>query len=124
MTILAVANPIYQPAMRIITGITNSFPAIVTTSFAHQYKNETIIRLDIAPGYGMFQANQLFGSIIVLSPTSFSIDIDTTLFDAFVTPSAAPQNEQFSQCVPIGEDNDTLAAATLNILNPNVPGGI
>lgn len=121
MTILAVANPIYQPAMRIITGITNSFPAVVTTSFNHQYKDETIIRLDIALGYGMPQANQLFGSIVVLSPTTFSIDIDTTLFDAFITPASPTQ---YSQCVPIGENNDTLAAATLNILNPNVPGGI
>lgn len=121
MTILAVANPIYQPAMRIISNITNSYPAIVTTTFVHQYKTETIIRLDIAPGYGMRQANQLFGEIVVLSPTTFSIDIDTTYFDAFITPASPTQ---YSQSVPFGENNDTLKAATLNILNPNVPGGI
>lgn len=124
MTILAIAQPTFQPAMRIITNITNANPAVVTTSFNHQYKNGTIIRLDVPNGYGMVQANQLYGPIVVLSPTTFSIAIDTRFFDSYTTPSTAPLNEQYPQSVPIGEIDTTLAAATLNILNANVPGGI
>ena len=106
--------PVFQPAYRLITAITNAFPANVTTSFDHQYKDGTIIRLDIPPGFGMDEANQLFGSIIVTSPTTFDIDIDTRLFTPFVVPAVAIP--ACPQCVPIGEDNDTLKAATVNRL--------
>lgn len=116
MTILANPNPIFQPAMRIIAAITNAFPASVTTTFAHQYKDLTVVRLDIPVGFGMQQANQLFGTILVTSPTTFTIDIDTTPFDAFSIPAGT---SQAAQVVPIGEDNSTLKAATLNVLNPN-----
>ena len=119
MPIFAEANPIYQPAMRIITGITNSFPAIVTTSFDHQYIDGTIIRLDFAPGYGMQQANQQFGPIIVTGPNTFSIDIDTTFYDPFTVPVTWPLTAQQSQCVPLGEISETLKAATVNVLNAN-----
>ena len=111
--------PIYQPAMRIISAISNSFPANVTTTFDHQYINGTIVRLDIPLGYGMPQANQQFGAIFVTGSTTFSIDLDTTLFDAFMVSSTYPFNLQQAQVVPIGEENWTLQAATVNVLNPN-----
>src|SRR4249920_1159720 len=107
----ALQFPIYQPAMRIIAGITNSNPAIVTTTFDHQYITGTIIRIDIPLGFGMQQINQQFGSIIVLSPTTYSIAIDSTLYDTFSAASSYPYNEQLAQSVPIGEDNDILTAA-------------
>lgn len=114
-----IMNPVYQPAMRIVTAITNAFPAAVTTSFAHQYLTGTIIRLDIPPGYGMTQANQLFGDITVTGSTTFNISIDTTQFDTFITPVGFPDGYQNAQSVPIGELSSTLQAATVNVLNPN-----
>lgn len=112
-------NPIFQPATRLITAITNAFPAVVTTSFAHQYVNGTVVRLDIPPADGMQQANQLTGTILVLSPTTFSIDIDTRLFAPFAIPAAPATNVQICAfVVPIGSANDTLKPAELNILNP------
>lgn len=110
---IALQTPVYQPAMRIITNITQANPAVVTTSFAHNYMNELIVRLNIPNGWGMDQANQLFGDIVVLSPTTFAVNIDTTQFYAFVTPSS-PQ--QYPQVVPFGEDNDTLINAVMNVL--------
>ena len=85
MAILATQNPVYQPAMRIISSVTNANPAVVTTTFNHQYKSGLIVRLNIAQGYGMQQANQLYGPIIVTGNTTFTIDIDTTLFDPLLT---------------------------------------
>lgn len=117
-------RPIFQPAMRLIESITNAFPAVVTTTFAHQYKDGTIVRLDIPPADGMQQANQLTGTIVVLSPTMFAIDIDTTNFEPFAIPGA-PSDITFvcAFCIPIGvtEDvsiNEQLRIATVNILNP------
>lgn len=110
-------NPIFQPAMRIIAAITQSNPATVTTTFAHQYINGTIVRLDIPVACGMQQANQLTGTIVVTGATTFVINIDTTLFDAFAIPvDPLPQVNTCAMVVPVGEITATLAAATQNVL--------
>lgn len=110
-------NPTFQPSMRIITAITNSSPAVVTTSFAHNYKSGTIVRLDIPPADGMQQANQLSGPILVISPTTFSIAFDTSSFDIFAIPgSPPPYVNTCAQAVPIGEVNEILTAAVQNVL--------
>lgn len=119
MAIFANSNPIFQPAMRIIDSITNSFPAVVTTTFDHQYITGTIVRLDIPLGFGMHQANQQTGPIEVTGSTTFTIAIDTTFYDPFSAPATWPLEAQQAQVVPIGEVNETLKAATVNVLNPN-----
>jgi hypothetical protein len=110
--------PTYQPAMRVIANITNAAIATVTTTFAHQYRVGLIVRLDIPPTGGMIQANQLVGTILSLpTPSSFTVDIDTTTFDAFITPTPVSfLGYQDSQVVPIGEINDILQGATVNVL--------
>lgn len=116
---IAVQYPFFQPAMRQIAAITNSFPAIVTTTFNHNYITGTIIRFDITPNHGMAQANQLFGPIVRLSPTTFSIAIDTTFFDAFSIPSPLPARNTPSQTIAIGEVSQILTAAETNVA-PNL----
>lgn len=86
MSYQAIAFPIFQPAMRIIAAISNSFPAVIETTFPHQYFTGTIVRLYIPNGFGMVQANKLQGTIAVIDPETFAIDIDTTLFDTFIVP--------------------------------------
>jgi hypothetical protein len=113
-------NPIFQPAMRLITTITNAQAATVTTSFAHQYITGLQVRLDIPIACGMQQANGLVGSIIVVSPSMFTIDIDTTFMDPFFIPN--PANPHVNICalvVPVGEVNELLKGALVNVLNPN-----
>jgi hypothetical protein len=113
MSIQAQTFPVFQPAMRIITAITNDFPAVVTTSFAHQYNTGLIVRLLLPPGFGMFQVNQMSGAITVIDATSFSIDIDTRNFWVFAVPMGV---NQYAQCIPIGEINSTVYLATKNVL--------
>lgn len=108
--------PVFQQAMRVISSITNGFPAIVTTTLNHQYQTGMIVRLLVPDGFGMVQANKLYGSITVTGDMTFAIDIDTRSFDAFVVPSTFPQNKQFSQAVPMAENNNMLTAATRNVL--------
>lgn len=122
MAIYANPFPTYQPSMRIISAITNANPAAVTTTFAHQYVTGTVVRLDIPSGFGMTQANQQFGDITVTSPTTFTIAIDTTMFDTFVVPtytllpSGTVVSLQQAQCIAIGELNSQLNAALYNVL--------
>lgn len=116
MAILAQPFPVFQKAMRIISAITNANPAAVTTTFNHQYVTGMIVRLNIPNGFGMVQANQLYGAIVVTGDTTFTIDIDTTTFDVFAAPSSFPLNYQYAQCTPIGEISPLLSAATQNVL--------
>lgn len=103
--------------MRIITAITNANPASVTTSFAHQYKNGLIVRLDIPEACGMQQINGMTGAIVVTSPTTFNFAADSTQFTPFAIPvSPPPQVNICAQVVPVGEINETLVNATQNTL--------
>lgn len=108
--------PTFQPAMRVIAGITNSFPVIITTTINHQYKNGLTVRIDIPPGFGMEQLNQQFGEIIVTGNTTFTMAIDTTNYTPFVLPTGFPPAYQDAQVVPIAEDNALLNSATNNVL--------
>jgi len=110
-------RPTFQPAMRLITAITQTNPAVVTTSFAHQYRTGTIVRLYIPAACGMPEANQQTGIVTVLSPTTFSLTIDASTYEPFAVPVIAnPHIDTAAQVVPIGEDNATILAATQNVL--------
>jgi len=109
-------NPTFTPAMRLIESITQSNPAIVTTTFAHGYVDGTVVRLDIPTADGMQSANQFVGPITVTGPTTFTVPLDTTMFEQFAIPVAPPRSTfTCAQVVPIGENNDTLLAALVNI---------
>lgn len=113
----ALRNPIFKPAMREIDSITQAINALVTTTFAHGYLSGEYVRLYIPLIYGMQQANQKFGKITVASDTSFTIDIDTSKYDAFIVPSPLPANYTCAQVVPIGEEASMLTAAVYNTLS-------
>lgn len=102
----------FIPKERIVVGITNTYPAIVTTSVPHLYQNNNIIRIDVPLGYGMQEINTLFGNTTVLSPNTFFIDIDARSFAPFTIPAGAQQQ---AQCVPFAEINAVIYNATLNI---------
>lgn len=108
----AITRPMFQPAMRVVTNITNGYPCIVTTSFANSYFTGDIIRIIIPLGFGMQQINNQFSNITVIDNTSFSMDIDTINYDAFNDPN----NGQFAQSLPIAEVNGTVYGATENTL--------
>lgn len=114
----AAEDPTFQPAMRLITALTNAEQAVVTTSFDHDYLAGLIVRLNIPDQYGMYQVDQLVGEIVeVPSSDTFTIDIDTRGYDAFVVPAPEPwyQND-YATVVPVGEENASLAQATRNVL--------
>lgn len=120
-TCYANPNPVYFPAMRLVAGITQAYPAQVTTTFEHGYISLLVVRLDIPSACGMQQIDQKIGTITVNGLNTFLIDIDTRLFDPFAIPgSPNPHVNTCALVVPVGEDNSTLYGATKNIL---VKGG-
>ena len=111
----AVQDPLYQPAMRQISNITQAEQATVTTTFDHQYIVGEIVRLVVPIDYGMQQVNGQTGTIISVTDDTFVIDINTSLYDAFVNSLTSLQ---YPQVIPIGEVSETLLAATHNTLRP------
>jgi hypothetical protein len=124
MAYAVLTQPTYQPAVRVIVAITQSFPALVTTSFPHSYGVGMIVRLKVPNNFGMTQVNNLQGTIIATTDTTFNIDIDTSTFDPFVIPPDQPTGlnptimaqAQYAQVAPVGEVNTTLAFAWSNVL--------
>lgn len=123
MAIYATEHPTFQQAMRIIASITRAQNALVTTTFAHDYITGSIIRMVIpkiphnSVGFGMAQINNQTGTITVVDATSFTIDIDTTLYDSFSNPGTFKQQPM---TIPVGEISDILTAATQNVLPFNL----
>ena len=110
-------NPVYMPAMRLITAITNANPAVVTTSFDHGYISGIVVRMDVPEADGMQEINGQTGTITVTGSDTFTIDIDTTFFSPFSIPMSPSQHENIcAMVVPIGEVNELLRAAVQNVL--------
>jgi hypothetical protein len=122
MSYVAFQFPVYRPQMMAVIGITNANPAVVTTSLDgvnpgnHNYINGLIVRIDMAPGFGMQEINQQFSDIIVLSPTTFAINIDTTLYSAFFAPVTYPLDAQYCQANPFAELTSQITGALNNVL--------
>jgi hypothetical protein len=116
----AIQNPVYEPAVRDISAITNAFPVSITTTFAHSYLSGLIVRIRIPFDFGMQGLGDQIGSVTVTGPTTFTMPIDTTHFDPFVIPAEAPNQPLFTpaQVVPIGEDANILTQSFVNILTP------
>lgn len=108
--------PTFQPAMRIITNISNADPAVITTSTDHNYITGEIVRLIVPPLFQMHGISGRLGKIDVIDDTHFFIDIDTTFLDPFEIPPMLPESYTCAHVVPVGEVNGILDAATKNVL--------
>ncbi len=59
-----------------------------TSTEVNTYIVGMAIRLVIPYTYGMFQANNLVGTILEINGNDFTLDIDSSLFDVFAVPGA------------------------------------
>ncbi len=95
------------PSTLLITGITQSFPMVVTFTVpvtgSNTYVTDQVVRLTIPRTWGMFQANGLTGRILAVNSTTMTLNIDSTLFDAFVDGSAS--SETPASLAPSGSQN-------------------
>ena len=107
----------WAPSSQIITNITNANPGVVTTAQPHGYFDNAYIRIDMQPKpslFGMIQVSNQVYLITVLSPTTFSLNADTSNFDVFVARTVP----QAPQVIPVGEVAQTLANREINTLAP------
>jgi hypothetical protein len=72
-----------------VSNITKATQMVVTVTTPNNYIVGQNIYFSIPFPYGMFQVNGLMGNIVAVDVTNliFTVDINSTQFDAFVTPS-------------------------------------
>ena len=99
----------FVPDRSTITGITNTSPAVVTTSPAHGMFTGMVARLVVPYNYGPVQLNGIAAHVSVISPTQFAcystlvptaVPISAVDYPAFVTPASPGL---VASCIPIGD---------------------
>jgi hypothetical protein len=113
MTVGTPSTIIFGPDSQVITDITNANPGVVTTQSVHGFEDGLYVRISMPGNFGMNQVANQFYEITVLSTTTFSIPINTTNFDAFVS-----NPKQKAQAIPIAEISSTLINREKNNLTP------
>lgn len=107
----------FTPAMRLISAITQSNPASITTTFDHGYSSGTIVKIKIPFVCGMEGIDGYSGVITVTGSDTFTVDVDSTNFNAFTIPAIPVPiwADTCAQVIPIGEVNDMITGATRNV---------
>jgi len=95
------------PSALLITGMSQSFPMVVTftvpSTGVNTYVIGQLVRLTVPKTWGMFQANGLTARILSLSGSTMSLNIDSTNFDAFIDGSSS--RETPASLAPAGSQN-------------------
>lgn len=126
-----VAPTFFYPYQKAIFNIVRGNPTSIATVGAHNFINGLVVRIDIppppalpGPGFppippgsvakGMYQLNGTLAPITVTGANTFTIPVDSTGFEPFVS-SFTPVNDAYvAQVIPVAEDALTLTSATHN----------
>jgi hypothetical protein len=95
------------PSSLLITAMTQAAPLVITftvpSTGANTYALGQVVRLTVPKTWGMYQANGLTGKIIQIGSSTMTLNIDSTLFDAFIyNPNS---NETPASLAPAGSQN-------------------
>lgn len=93
------------PGSLLITNMTNAVQMVITVqdSPVNTYIPLQKIYLSVPATYGMYQANGLTGQILAINGLNFTMNIDSTSFDAFTMPST--YQEKPASLSPSGSTN-------------------
>ena len=91
-------KPVIQiPSSLLITSISQSSPMQIGVAIqypsveANTYIVGMAVRLFVPYNYGMFQANNLVGTITAINGNTWTLNLDSSQFDPFVIPSTGEQ---------------------------------
>ena len=95
------------PSALEIVAISQSNPMVVTVvvdsiTAANTYRQGQAVRLNIPASYGMQQANGITATLLEVSGSDLSLDVNSTNFDPFSVPSSGIKPASLS---PAGSRN-------------------
>lgn len=116
---------IATPSSLLITDITRSNPMVITVEIGNSstesntYIAGMAVKLFVPISYKMFQADGLIGTITNISGSDFTLNINSSSFDAFVIPSSGETPASIS---PAGSrnlqyDNNNILSVPFKSLN-------
>jgi hypothetical protein len=114
---------IFTPYLSLITGISNGQQPTVTFLDDHQFTVGEYISFRVSQPYGMTQINNLKALVESTTPTTLTIDLDTTFFQPFVYPPVGTVTYP-AMAVPAGSGiipSSNPATITLADVFDNVP---
>jgi hypothetical protein len=109
-------NPIFYPRNRTVCNITQAAQAVVTTTVDHSFTVGQKIRFNVPAPFGMVQLDGVQATIVAVSASTLTVDVDTSAFTAFAWPLNASFPFNFAQVVPVGEDTAEALSQSVNIL--------
>jgi hypothetical protein len=126
-------DPIFYPRRRFVANISQAVAAVVTCTVDHGLTVGQKVRMVVPAVYGMVQMDGLQATITAVTANTFTTNIDSSAFTAFVFPLPASVPFSPSLVVPFGEDTaqalssgaNILADATINeaVIGMLLPGG-
>lgn len=106
---------IYIPFVCEINNVTRGTTTKVFFTTSHGYVIGNLVRFSIPREYGIVELNNLKGYVVDLSNTTITVDIDSTLFTQFVTPTPTyPVIVQPAQAIPAGDANTGYSVIVAN----------
>jgi len=90
----------FVPPFEYITGITQAQKAVVTFLSGHDFIPGEVISLRVSSPYGMVQANNVTALVLESSPTTVTLDVDSTQWFAFT--DAGQDTQSPALAVPAG----------------------
>jgi len=99
--------PDFVPKLRLVTNVTNAVIPTVTTSANHGYSADEIVFMYVPNTYGMTIEYKEVKILSVTGLTTFTINLDTTLYDPFVAPGLVHFTP--AQVCPVSELRQNVA---------------
>lgn len=96
----------YLPFTCDISAIALGQQTVITTTVNHSFVIGNQVAFQIPKEYGTRQLNAVDGYVLDTTPTTVTLNIDSTHFDAFIIPSVNPLIVlDPAQIIPIGDAN-------------------
>lgn len=109
-------DPIFYPRRRSIVDISQAVQAVVTTSVDHGYTVGQELRMHVPAAFGMIEMDGLAVDVVAVTPSTFTINVDSTAFTAFQFPLAAAIPFTPAVVAPLGEEANAFNSDP-NLLN-------
>lgn len=103
---------IYTPYVCDITSIQSvNKTTVITTAIPHGFVIGSLVAFSIPKEWGMRQLSGLKGYVLSLTTNTITVTIDSSQFDAFVTPMmSSPTVIDPAQAIPAGDANSGYSA--------------
>ena len=96
---------------------------VVTTTIVHAFVPGNLVGFSIPKEWGMRQLTGLKGYVIEVTDDTVLVNIDSSMFDLFVTPTVTPPNViDPAQILPIGDANTGTLAPGGVLESLTIPG--